>query len=117
MDFALTPNLEEAEQISRTIRIVSYDEAKAGVLHKVIEPLEERSVLTEWDTSFMDFIEDHKHSKLLFCRYAKGVGVILSLADHRGIWAMQRASVRGKGLMPEHIVKFLEDLAKRKGLI
>jgi hypothetical protein len=116
MDFAFTPNLEESEEISRTMRTVSYEEAKAGVLDRVIEPLEERAALTNWDTSFMEFVEDHKHSKLLFCRYSRGVGVILSLADHRGIWAMQRESIRGKGIVPEHIVTFLEDLARRKGL-
>ena len=59
------------------MRIVSSEEAKAGLLHKVIETLEERTALTDWDTSFMEFGEDHKHSKLLFCRYAPDVGIIL----------------------------------------
>lgn len=117
MDFTITPNLEDSERISHTMRVLSYEEAKAGVSHYIVEPLAEHGDVTDWDTSFAEFIEEHRHSKLLFCRYARGVGVVLSPADHRGIWAMQRENIRGKGIVPEHIVTFLEDLAKRRGLV
>jgi hypothetical protein len=40
-----------------------------------------------------------------------------SPADHHGIWAMQREGTLSKGIVPDHLVTFLEDLAKRKGLV
>ena len=117
MDMSLTPNLEDSERISRTMRVLSYEEAKAGVSRYLEEPSNEKVDLTDWDLSFAEYIEEHKNSKLLFCRYAKGVGIVFSPADHHGIWAMQREDIRGKGIVPDHLLSFLEGLAKRKGLI
>jgi hypothetical protein len=114
MDFSLTPNLEDSERISQSMRVLSYEEAKSGVSRYLDEPAGE---MTDWDLSFAEFIEEHKNSKLIFCRYTKGVGIVFSPADHHGIWAIQRENVRGKGLVPEHLVTFLEGLAKQKGLI
>jgi hypothetical protein len=117
MDLSLTPNLEDSERISRTMRVLSYQEAKEGVSRYLEEPSNEMADLTDWDLSFAEYIEEHKNSKLLFCGYARGVGIVFSPADHHGIWAMQREGTRGKGVAPEHLVTFLEGLAKRKGLV
>jgi hypothetical protein len=117
MDLSLTPNLEDSERISRTMRVLSYQEAKEGVSRYLEEPSNEMADLTDWDLSFAEYIEEHKNSKLLFCRYARGVGIVFSPADHHGIWAMQREGTRGKGVVPEHLVTFLEGLAKRKGIV
>ena len=113
-ELSLTPNLEHSERISRSMRVLSYEEAKEGVSRYVEEPLQEMGELTSWDLSFAEYIEEHKNSKLLFCWYDRGVGVVFSPADHHGIWAAQRG---GKGLVPDHSVRFLEGLAKSKGLI
>ena len=117
MDMSLTPNLEDSERISRTMRVLSYQEAKEGVSRYLEESSNERADLTDWDLSFAEYIEEHKNSKLLFCRYARGVAVVFSPADHHGMWAMQREGNRGKGVVPEHLLTFFEDLAKRKGLV
>ena len=98
------------------MRVLSYEEAKEGVSHYIEEPLQEGG-LTSWDLSFAEYIEEHKNSKLLFCWYDRGVGVLFSPADHHGIWAAQRGGTLSKGLVPNHLVTFLEDLAKSKGLI
>ncbi|HEX7194198.1 MAG TPA: hypothetical protein VF207_04455 [Chthoniobacterales bacterium] len=74
----ITPNLADSERIARTMRVLSYEEAKAGVSHYIEEPLEEKGDLTDWDLSFAEFIEEHKNSRLLFCLYAKGVGIAFS---------------------------------------
>jgi hypothetical protein len=115
MNLSLTPTLEDAERISRSMRVLSYEEAKEGVSRYVEEPLLEKGELTHWDLSFAEYIEEHKNSKLLFCRYGKSVGIVFSPADHHGIWAAQREA--SKGIVPDHLVTFLEGLAKRKGLI
>ena len=117
MDLSLTPNLEDAERISRSMRVLPYEEAKKGVWHDIEEPLQEKGGLTSWDLSFAEYIEEHKNSKLMFCWYARGVGVVFSPADHHGIWAMHRQGTSGKGIVPDHLVTFLEGLAKSKGLI
>src|ERR1700757_3522346 len=114
---SLMPNLEHSERISRSMRVLSYEEAKEGVSRYIEEPLQEKGGVTSWDLSFAEYIEEHKNSKLLFCRYARGVAVVFSPADHHGIWAMQREDTRGKGVVPEHLLTFFEDLAKRKGLV
>ena len=116
-EMSLMPNLEHSERISRSMRVLSYEEAKEGVSRYVEEPLQEKGGLTSWDLSFAEYIEEHKNSKLLFCRYGSRVGIVFSPGDHHGIWAMQREGTRAKGILPDHLVTFLEDLAKRKGLV
>jgi hypothetical protein len=116
-ELSLTPNLKHSEQISRSMRVLSYEEAKEGVSRYIEEPLQERGGLTSWDLSFAEYIEEHKNSKLLFCQYARGVGVVFSPADHHGIWAAQREGTLSKGIVPDHLVTFLEGLAKSKGLV
>jgi hypothetical protein len=116
MNLSLTPNQADSELLSRTMRVLSYQEAKEGVSRYVEEPLQEGG-LTKWDLSFAEYIEEHKNSKLLFCRYASGVGIVFSPADHHGIWAMQREGTLSKGIVPNRLLAFLEDLAKRKGLV
>jgi len=116
-DMSLTPNLEDSERISRSMRVLTYEEGKAGVSRYIEEPLRERGELTKWDLSFEEYVEEHKNSKLLFCRYGKSVAIVFSPADHHGIWVAQREGTMSKGLVPDHLVTFLEDLAKRKGLI
>ena len=116
-ELSLTPNLKHAERIARSMKAVSYEEAKGGVSRYIEEPLHEKGELTSWDSSFAEYIEEHKNSKLLFCSYARGVGVVFSPADHHGIWAAQREGTLSKGLVPDHLVTFLEGLAKSKGLV
>ena len=95
-ELSLTPNLKHSERIARSMKVVSYEEAKGGVSH---------------------YIEEHKNSKLIFCWYNRGVGVVFSPADHHGIWAAQREGSHAKGIVPDHLVTFLEGLAKRQGLV
>ena len=115
MNLSLTPTQEDAERISRSMRVLSYEEAKEGVSRNVEEPLREKGGPTPWDLSFAEYIEEHKNSKLLFCRYGKSVGIVFSPADHHGIWAAE--GNLSKGIVPDHLVTFLEGLAKRKGLV
>ena len=116
-ELSLTPNPEHSERISRSMRVLSYEEAKEGVSRYIEEPLQEKGGLTSWDLSFAEYIEEHKTSKLIFCWYAGGVGVVFSPADHHGIWAAQREGSHAKGIVPDHLVTFLEGLAKSKGLV
>jgi hypothetical protein len=115
MDLSLTPNLEDSELISRSMRVLSYEEAKKGVSQYIEEPL--KGDLTQWDLSFEEYIEEHKNSRLLFCRYGKSVAIVFSPADHHGIWVLHGEGTLGKGLVPDHFVTFLEGLAKSKGLV
>jgi hypothetical protein len=116
-DMSLTPNLEDSERISRSMRVLTYEEGKAGVSRYIEEPLRERGELTKWDLSFEEYIEEHKNSKLVFCRYGKSVAIVFSPADHHGIWVAQREGTISKGLVPDHLVTFFEGLAKSKGLV
>ena len=116
-ELSLSPNLEHSERISRSMRVLSYEEAKEGVSHYIEEPLQEKGGLTSRDLSLAKYIEEHRDSKLLFCWYARGVEVVFGPADHHGIWAAQREGTLSKGLVPDHFVTFLEGLAKSKGLI
>jgi hypothetical protein len=117
MDLSLTPNLKDSELISRTMRVLSYQEAKEGVSRYIEEPLRGKGELTQWDLSFAEYIEEHKNSRLLFCRYGKSVAIVFSPADHHGIWAAQSEGTVSKGILPEHLVTFLEGLAKTRGLV
>ena len=116
-ELSLTPNLKHAEQIARSMKVVSYEEAKGGISRYIEEPLHEKGELTSWDLSFAEYIEEHKNSKLLFCRYGKSVAIVFSPADDHGIWAAQHEGNLSKGIVPDHLVTFLEGLAKRKGLV
>src|SRR5258707_12831657 len=101
MDLSLTPNLEDAERISRSMRVLSYQEAKEGVSRQVEEPLQDKGGgLTKWDLSFAEYIEEHKNSKLLFCRYGSGGGIFFSPAVHNGIWARQTEVTLNRGTVP-----------------
>ena len=95
MDSSFTPNLEHSERIARSIRVLG--RGKEGVLRNLEGPLQEMGVLTSWDLSFAEYIEEHKNSKLLFCWYDGGVGVVFSSADYHGIWAAQRGGTLSKG--------------------
>jgi hypothetical protein len=117
MDFSLIPNLEDSERIAKTMKVISYEEAKAGVTRYIVDPLEEQGELNDWDLKFQEFVEEHKDRRLLSCRYGRTVGLLISPADHRGIWVMIRENITGKGVVPDHIVSFLEGLAKQKGLL
>ena len=117
MNLSLTPTPEDAERISRSMRVLSYEEAKKGVWQYIEEPLQEKGGLSSWDLSFAEYIEEHKNSKLLFCWYARDVGVVFSPADHHGIWAAQHEGNLSRGIVPDHLVTFLEGLAKSKGLV
>ena len=116
-ELSLTPNPEHSERISRSMRVLSYEEAKEGVSRYIEEPLQERGGLTSWDLSFAEYIEEHQNSKLIFCWYNRGVGVVFSPTDHHGIWAAQREGTHAKGIVPDHLLTFLEGLAKSKGLV
>jgi len=116
MTLSLMPNLEDSERISRSMRVLSYEEAKEGVSRFIEEPLKEKGELTGWDLSFAEYIEEHKNSKLLFCRYGKSVGIVFSPADHHGIWVRQSEGTLSKGIVSDHWLTFLEGLAKSKGL-
>jgi len=74
-------------------------------------------VLTAWDLSFEEYIEEHKNAKLLCCWYAKDVAIVFSPGDHRGVWAMQREGISGKGILPQYALEIVEQIAKEKTLI
>ena len=40
-ELSLTPNLEHSQRISRSMRVLSYEEAKEGVSRYIEEPLQE----------------------------------------------------------------------------
>src|SRR5271166_3891585 len=95
MDSSFTPNLEHSKRIARSMRVLR--RGKEGVSRYLEEPLQEMGGLTSWDLSFAEYIEEHKNSKLLFCWYDGGVGVVFSSADYQGIWAAQRGGTLSKG--------------------
>ena len=65
-ELSLTPNPEHSERISRSMRVLSYEEAKEGVSRYIEEPLQEKGALTSWDLSFAEYIEEHKDSSWYF---------------------------------------------------
>jgi hypothetical protein len=113
---AITADLLDIERIRRTMRVLPYEEAKAGAMRFLEESLGEKEALTDWELSFQQYIEAHKSSKLLFCWYARGVRIVFSPSDHHGIWGMQREGISGKGILPEYALEVLERIAKEKGL-
>ena len=112
-----TPQSMDSKRVKETMRVLSYEEAKAGVSRVIEKPLQEKGALIDWDLSFSEYIEEHKNSKLLFCWYTKYVGVVFSPSDHHGIWALQREGVQGKGKLPKFAIDALEHIANEKGLL
>src|SRR5271155_2657115 len=112
----ITRDLMDTTRIQRTMRVVPYEEVKAATKRFLEESMTETDVLTDWDSSFAKYIEEHKNSKLLFCWYAQGVAIVFSPSDHHGVWALQREGIRGKGILPEYALEIVERIAKEKAL-
>ncbi len=116
---SMSPEMDTA-RIGRTMRVIEYEGDKPKIKRFLEEPLEdpeaEPAVPTDWDLSFEEYLEKHKNSKLLFCRYSAGVGIVFSPSDHSGIWAGRLEGVKGKGILPAYILKVVERIAKEKGL-
>jgi len=113
---AITPDLLDIERIRRTMTVLPYEEAKQAAMRFLAETLGENAALTDWELSLQGYIEAHKSSKLLFCWYTHGLGIVFSPSDHDGIWGMQREGISGKGTLPEYALEVLERIAKEKGL-
>jgi hypothetical protein len=116
---AMTPEMDTA-RIERTMKVIDYEldkpKIKRVLEQRLDDPDAEPEVPTEWDLSFDEYLEEHKNSKLLFCSYAPGVGVVFSPSDHNGIWAGRLEGVKGKGKLPAYLLKVVERIAKEKGL-
>jgi hypothetical protein len=112
-----TPQSIDSERIKQTIRILPYEEAKEGVFQLIEKPIQENSELNEWDLSFSKYVEEHKNSKLLFCWYAKDLGVVFSPSDQNGIWVLVGEGINSKGTLPKFTIGALERIAKEKGLL
>jgi hypothetical protein len=113
---AITRDLIDMTLIRRTMKVYPYEEAKSEANRFIEGSPEESEVLTDWDLSFEEYIEEHKNSKLLFCRLARGVAIVFSPRDHHGVWAMQREGIKGKGILPEYAQEIVERIAKEKAL-
>ncbi len=98
------------------MRVFPYEEAKAKTMRFIEGSIGESEVLTGWELSFEEYIEEHKSSKLLFCWYAQGVAIVFSPSDHHGVWAMQREGINGKGVLPQYALEIVERIAKEKAL-
>jgi len=116
---SMTPEMDTA-RIERTMRVIEYEGDKPKIKRFLEEPLDdpeaEPAVPTDWDLSFDEYLEEHKNSKLLFCRYSAGAGIVFSPSDHSGIWAGRLEGVKGKGILPAYVLKVVERIAKEKGL-
>ena len=75
---AITPDLLDIETIRRTLRALPYEEAKQTAMRFLAETLGDKAVLTDWELSLQEYIEANKNSKLLFCWYTDGVGVVFT---------------------------------------
>jgi hypothetical protein len=113
---AITRDLMDITRIQRTMRVFPYEEAKSATKRLLEESMLESEVLTDWDSSFAKYIEEHKNSKLLFCWYAQGVAIVFSPSDHHGVWALRRKGINGKGVLPEYALEIVERIAKEKAL-
>jgi hypothetical protein len=113
---AITRELMDTTRIRRTMRVLPYEEAKERATRFVEGAPEEAIELMDWDYFFEEYIEEHKNSKLLFCWYAQGVGIVFSPSDHHGIWAMQREGVKAKGILPKYALEIVERIAQEKAL-
>ena len=115
----IIPDMDTA-RIGRTMRVFEYDGDAPKVKRFLDAPLEdpeaEPPVPTDWDLSFDEYLEEHKNSKLLFCSYSPGVGIVFSPSDHNGIWAGRREGIKAKGILPGYVQKVVERVAKEKGL-
>src|SRR5271165_3918817 len=113
---AMTRDLMDITRIQRTMRVFPYEEAKAATKRFLEESMLESEVLTDWDSSFAKYIEEHKNSKVLFCWYAQGVAIVFSPSDHHGVWALHREGINGKGVLPEYALEIVERIAKEKAI-
>jgi hypothetical protein len=116
---AMTPDMDTA-RMERTMRVIEYEEDKPKIKHFLEAPLgdpeAEPAVPTDWDLSFDEYLEEHKNSKLLFCWYTRRAGIVFSPSDHNGFWAGRLEGIKGKGILPEYVLKVVERIAKEKGL-
>jgi hypothetical protein len=97
------------------MRVLPYEEAKAEAT-RFLKDLETSNVITDWDLSFEEYIEEHKISKLLLCWLAEGIAIVFSPSDHHGIWTMQREGIKGKGVLPNFALEIVERIAREKAL-
>ena len=56
MDLSLTPNQADSELISRSMSVVSYEQAREGVALQIEKPLQDKGELTPWDLSFAEYV-------------------------------------------------------------
>jgi hypothetical protein len=115
----MTPDMDTA-RMERTMRVIDYEVDKPKIKRVLEAPLgdpeADPAVPTDWDLSFDEYLEEHKNSKLLFCSYGPSAGIVFSPSDHNGIWAGRKDGIKGKGKLPEYILKVVERIAKEKGL-
>jgi hypothetical protein len=112
----ISRDMMDVSLVKKTMRVLPYEEAKEGIDRFVRDEVGDFDPPTAWDLSFEEYIETHKADKLLFCRYAKGVGMVFSPSDHHGIWGIRREGEMAKGLLPRFVIEVLEQVAKEKGL-
>ncbi len=91
---AITPDFMDTTRIRRTMRVLPYEEGKAGATRYIEGSLGESDELTDWDLSFEEYIEEHNNSKLLFCWYAELV--INSEIVRRGELVVHSGTVKRK---------------------
>lgn len=75
------------------------------------------STWTGWDQHFIDYIEEHRKTGLIYGTIGDGWHFLISVADQTGFWVCAREGMRGKGFLQPKGVAALTDVAVEKKLI
>jgi hypothetical protein len=76
-----------------------------------------REPLTDYDLSFLHYLEDHRESRLLSCQFKPGGGMIFCPDDSTGIWAGRMSETVAKGLDLPKVIETALEIAAKKGLV
>ncbi|RYF33631.1 MAG: hypothetical protein EOO21_05575 [Comamonadaceae bacterium] len=74
------------------------------------------SAWTDWDERFLEFIEEHRKTGLVYGTVGDGWHFLISPPAKKGMWFCVRERMTGKGELREESVVALSEIAAAKGL-
>ncbi len=75
------------------------------------------STWTGWDQHFIDYIEEHRKTGLIYGSIGDGWHFLIAHQDQSGFWVCAREGLKGKGFLRPKSVAALTEVAIEKKLV